>query len=238
MRVRGPGGAVNAGVDGASALTLEFVRMRIYIALSAVLAAMFAGCAVGLALLVDGGPPSLDGEDEGPPQVFRDLDEAEKAAGYRIPFARDLTTWRLSTVTVVPANSGRKELREAGYSILAGEGPSEIQKQLGVRNYVQLKYELSPGREVTVTVNVLLPERHPNATPPADVLYATEQVTLGGVPVTLDAIQFRGGGTTLYATWQRDGVPFTCLAILDTPTGRGSNGVSKDALLELIAAIR
>jgi hypothetical protein len=210
--------------------------MKLILLFTAMPIAALAVIAISLALLVGRAPPS-EGEDEGPPQVFRDLAEAERAAGYSIPHARSLQTWRLTEIRVVPIHLGRRELRDAGYGILAGFERDD-RFAPGLHNYVDLKYELSADRVVFVTVHAPIPERYPNATPPANMKFTTERLTLGRVEVTFDSIEHLGDSSTVFVSWQRDGVPFTTLAILTSPSRPRPNGVTREELQELIAAIR
>src|SRR5437763_15548719 len=92
---------------------------------------------VVLAALLPGTDRYAPGVDDGAPQQFSTIAEAEKAAGFDFPDAATPPGWKVQTVIVTPVYYGRRLLRER---------PEMLKRRMPLRD------EVASGRSASDTL--------------------------------------------------------------------------------------
>jgi hypothetical protein len=128
-----------------------------------------------------------------PPRFFKTFDEADKAAGYRIPRS-DLPGWWVKDIRVTGVN-----YTSSGRRVRAPEG---------VKSYVDVWFE-SEQETVLITINLMHPPRGTTAQDllGPDVKEVESDVQVGASPGWMQTVD-HARGRNIRTYWTKGGVPF------------------------------
>lgn len=194
--------------------------------------------------------PSTDlytpGVDDGPPQQFKTIADAEKAAGFDFPDAGLPRGWKLEGLTVTPAYYYRRFLGDNPQLIARpmpnqGNNPApRLWRYIpdpppGVHSYVAFAYVTDSGTFIGMNVNYPVSNRGASVPSSDAKLKSRRTVSIGGEQATLTTFESRDI-ETMYVAWHVRDIPVSATSF--NLTRNDSNRFTVDDFIAFMATVR
>jgi hypothetical protein len=219
--------------------------MRLFALLTA---AFVLGIAAFAAVL-----PSADayvpGVNDGPPERFKTIAEAERTVGFDFPDAAAPLGWHVEDVTVIPAYYVRRLLAENPELAYRPQPNQESTRYVwgsvpnpppGVHSFVSIAYRSDSGGVLALNMNypgsrgaINRGSRLPFMSYARDI--KQESVRVGSTPATLISYTTEAGDVMRVA-WRVNRVPVTATAFNFTPNP--SYRITQDEFIAFLATVR
>lgn len=186
----------------------------------------------------------IRGVDDGPPELFDTISEAETAAGFDFPDAGTPEGWEVTKISVIPVYYFRRLYQDQpelsvtripsieGYRAFVWGGVPEPPP--GVHDYVSSAYSSKTGVLMSLNINYPIPSRGP-VVPTWEAAQKTQQkMLIGDRPATVST--YRSRDVEVFAVaWRINGVRVSATAYSFTPGL--THGITRDEFIAFLAKV-